>query len=148
MSSLSLAYVGEIPKPLPVLDAAGRRSPVDRIHRVLSGAAWQLRSQGPGEKDERTHGYAMIPVAPVREAPADSYAFTLLIRKKKLKTVKEGTSVYEFTYLLVHAPHGTSLKQIIAWTGLRRNVGDEDNDAKNKFVLEDCQVHTVTSWRR
>jgi SRSO17 transposase len=148
LSSRDLAYAAEVPKSLPVFDDAGRRTRADRIHRLLPGTAWQLCSQGPGEKGERTYDYAMVPVEPVREAAAENFDFTLLIRKTKLKTVKKGTSVYEFAYFLVHAPYGTSLKQMVAWTGSRWSIEDDNKAAKNEFGLEDYQVRTWTSWHR
>ena len=148
LSSHGLAYAAEVPKSLPLFDDAARRTRPDKIHRALPGTAWQLASQGAGEKGERTYDYAMTPVAPVREAPADGFGFTLLIRKTKQKTVKHATSVYEFAYFLVHAPQGTSLKQMVAWTGLRWNIEDDNKAAKNEFGLEDYQVRTWTSWHR
>ena len=148
LSSRGLAYTAEVPKSLPLFDDAGRPTRPDRIHRALPGAAWQLCSQGPGEKGERTYDYAMIPVVPVRERPADDFAFTLLIRKSEQKTVKNGRSVYEFAYFLVHAPRGTSLRQMVRWTGLRWSIEDDNKAAKNEFGLEHYQVRTWPSWHR
>jgi SRSO17 transposase len=148
LSGRGLAYAAEVPKSLPLFDDAGRRTRADRIHRVLPSAAWQLCSQGAGEKGERTYDYAMTPVAPVREQAADGFAFTLLIRKAKQKTVKNGRSVYEFAYFLVHAPKGTGLKQMVGWTGLRWNIEDDNKAGKNEFGLEDYQVRTWPSWHR
>ena len=148
LSSSGLAYAAEVPKSLPLFDDAGRRTRADKIHRLLPGAAWQLCSQGAGEKGERTYDYAMVPVSPVRERPSDGFAFALLIRKTKQKTVTKGRSVYEFAYFLVHAPHGTSLAQMVRWTGLRWNIEDDNKAAKNEFGLEDYQVRTWPSWHR
>jgi SRSO17 transposase len=148
LSSSGLAYAAEVPKSLPLFDDAGRLTRADKIHRLLPGDAWQLCSQGPGEKGERSYDYAMIPVRPVREQAADGFAFTLLIRKTKQKTVKKKTSVYEFAYFLIHAPRGTPLAQMVRWTGLRWSIEEDNKAAKNEFGLEDYQVRTWTSWHR
>jgi SRSO17 transposase len=148
LSGRGLAYTAEVPKSLPLIDDAGKPSRPDAIHRVLPGGAWQLRSQGPGEKGERTYDYAMVPVRPKREQAADGFEFTLLIRKTKQKTVKQGRSVYEFAYFLVHAPTGTSLNRMVAWTGLRWSIEDDNRAGKNEFGLGDYQVRTWPSWHR
>jgi SRSO17 transposase len=148
LSGRALAYTAEVPRSLPLIDDAGRAARPDAIHRVLPGGAWQLRSQGPGEKGERTYDYAMVPVRPKREQAADGFEFTLLIRKTKQKTVKQGRSVYEFAYFLVHAPRGTSLNRMVAWTGLRWNIEDDNKAGKNEFGLGDYQVRTWPSWHR
>jgi hypothetical protein len=76
----------------------------DAIHRILPGGAWQLRSQGPGEKGERTYDHAMVPVGPKREQAADGFEFTPLIRKTKQKAVNQGRSVYEFARTSWYTP--------------------------------------------
>ena len=146
VSSRSLAYVFAIPKSQPLTDDAARAARPDKIHCALPGAAWQSRSQGPGEKGERTYDFAMVPVAVPGEPAAEGFGHTLLIRKSKQKTVENGRSVYEFAYFLVHARHGTSLNEMVRQAGLRWNIEDDNKAGKNGFGLEDYQVRTWPAW--
>lgn len=43
---------------------------------------------------------------------------------------------------------GTSLKQMVTWTGLRWNIEDDNKAGKNEFGLGDNEVRTWTSWHR
>lgn len=131
-----------------MLDDAGVRRTVAEIHRHLPGSAWQRRSQGAGTKGMRTYDFAILPVTVADEDAAEGFAHALLIRTSKDAVVKDGRSVYEFAYFLVHAPQGTSLSAMIAWTGLRWNIEEDDKCAKNEFGLDDYQVRTWPAWHR
>jgi SRSO17 transposase len=148
ISSRSISYVFAVQKNQPLIDDAAVPATAEKIHRVLPRSAWQRRSQGDGEKGQRTYDFAMLPVAVPDEPAADGFAHTLLIRKSKQKVVKNGVSDYEYAYFLVHAPTRTSLAQMIRWTGLRWKIEEDNKTGKNEFGLADTQVRTWPAWHR
>jgi SRSO17 transposase len=148
ISSRSISYVFAVQKNQPLIDDAAVPATAEEIHRMLPRSAWQRRSQGDGEKGERTYDFAMVPVTVPDEPAADAFAHTLLIRRSKQKVVKDGVSDYEYAYFLVHAPKRTSLAQMVRWTGLRWKIEEDNRTGKNEFGLVDTQVRTWPAWHR
>ncbi|WP_239396577.1 IS701 family transposase, partial [Frankia sp. CiP3] len=119
----SLPYVFEIPRNLPLLDARGRPTRPDQIHRGLPAGVFERRSAGDGTKGPRTYDWAAVGEATLPgQPPAAGFTHTLLVRKSIDSTTKDGRTGYDFAYFLVHARASTPPPDMIAGAGLRWKI--------------------------
>jgi SRSO17 transposase len=144
----SLPYVFEVPKNLPLLDARGRPTRPDRVHRRLPAGAFERRSAGAGTKGERTYDWAAAEARLPGEPPADGFTHTLLVRKSTHSTTKNGKSSYEFAYFLAHDRAGTPVPDMIAGAGLRWKIEEDNEHGKDTLGLDEYQVRKWTPFHR
>lgn len=146
----SRAYVVGVPVDLPLIGACGEPLRPDDLLAVTGDDAWAQRSFGYGSKGERRYDIAVHRVTVKGQPPAAGFEHLLLIRRsltaKVTKTHPQGH--HEIAYLLVHAPGGTPLRQVLHAWGLRWAVEDDNKIGKDQLGLADYQVRKWVSWYR
>jgi len=94
------------------VDVQGTRRRVDQVARGLAKADWQELSAGTGSKGPRLFAWARIELA----APqTNGWQHWLLVRR----SLDEGSKPAELAYVLVFAPTGTALEEMVVAFGAR-----------------------------
>jgi SRSO17 transposase len=123
------------------VEAQGGRSRVDQLARTLAGGNWQVLSAGTGSKGPRLFAWARIELA----APEISgWQRWLLIRR----SLDEGADSAEMAYVLVFAPTGTSLEEMVEAFGSRWTVEQCFEEAKGEVGLDEYEVRSWHGWYR
>jgi len=97
------------------VEVQGVRKRVDQLAQVLTRGKWQVLSAGEGSKGSRLFAWARVELA---SPEISGWQFWLLIRR----SLDEGTKPAEMAYVLVFAPIGTSLEEIVEAFGARWTV--------------------------
>jgi SRSO17 transposase len=119
----------------------GGRSRVDQLAHDLARDDWQVLSAGAGSKGPRLFAWARIELA----APEISgWQHWLLIRR----SLDEGTNPAEMAYVLVFAPTGTSLGEMVEAFGARWTVEQCFEEAKGEVGLDEYEVRSWHGWYR
>jgi SRSO17 transposase len=142
---VSLPLEGPPGKPrLPKVGCAG-----DLLHYATGRDQWERRSCGEGSKGQRFYDWTCFEVAVTGQSPADGFAHHLLIRRSTEKKQLAGGRIdYEYAYFLIHAPAGTPASEMIARSGVRWQI-EEDNEQNKQVVgLDQYQVRKWTPWHR
>jgi hypothetical protein len=112
------------------VDAQGTHRRVDQIARGLAREDWQELSAGMGSKGPRLFAWARIELA----APEISgWRHWLLVRR----SLDEGTKPAEMAYVLVFAPVGTTLQEMVEAFGARWTVEQCFEEAKGEVGLDE-----------
>jgi SRSO17 transposase len=123
------------------VEVQGTRRRVDRIARGLAREEWQERSAGVGSKGPRLFAWARVEFA----APeANGWQHWLLIRR----SLDEGTKPAEMAYVLVFAPTGTSLEEMVEAFGARWTVEQCFEEGKGEVGLDEYEVRSWHGWFR
>lgn len=121
--------------------AQGTRRRVDQLARDLAREDWQQLSAGTGSKGPRLFAWARIELA----APEISgWQRWLLIRR----SLDEGADPAEMAYVLVFAPTGTPLEEMVEAYGARWTVEQCFEEGKGEVGLDEYEVRSWHGWYR
>jgi SRSO17 transposase len=123
------------------VEVQGTRKRVDQVARDLAREDWQELSAGMGSKGPRLFAWARIELA----APETSgWQRWLLVRR----SLDEGVKPAEMAYVLIFAPTGTSLGEMVEAYGARRTVEQCFEEAKGEVGLDEYEVRSWHGWYR
>jgi SRSO17 transposase len=123
------------------VEVQGVRKRVDQLAHDLAGEDWQVLSAGAGSKGPRLFAWACIELA----APEISgWRRWLLIRR----SLDEGADPAEMAYVLIFAPTGTSLEEMVEAFGARWTVEQCFEEAKGEVGLDEYEVRSWHGWYR
>ena len=123
------------------VEVQGIRGRVDQVARGLVREDWQELSAGTGSKGPRLFAWARIELA----APEISgWQRWLLVRR----SLDEGTKPAEMAYVLVFAPTGTSLEEMVEAFGARWTVEQCFEEGKGEVGLDEYEVRSWHGWYR
>lgn len=123
------------------VEVQGGRSRVDQLAQALAREDWQVLSAGAGSKGPRLFAWARIELA----APEISgWQRWLLIRR----SLDEGADPADMAYVLVFAPTGTSLKNMVEAFGTRWTVEQCFEEGKGEVGLDEYEVRSWHGWYR
>jgi hypothetical protein len=112
------------------VEVQGTRKRVDQIARGLAREDWQELSAGTGSKGLCLFAWARIELA----APQiNGWQHWLLVRRN----LDEGSKPAEMAYILVFAPIGTSLEEMVEAFGARWTVEQCFEEAKGEVGLDE-----------
>lgn len=112
------------------VEVQGMRRRVDQVARSLDQENWQVLSAGAGSKGPRLFAWARIELA----APEVSgWQRWLLVRQ----SLEEGAKPAERAYVLVFAPVGTTLQEMVEAFGMRWTVEQCFEEAKGEVGLDE-----------
>ena len=115
----------------------GGRSRVDQLAQALMREDWQVLSAGAGGKGPRLFAWARIELV----APEISgWQRWLLIRR----SLDEGADPAEMAYVLIFAPTGTSLEEMVEAFGARWTVEQCFEEAKGEVGLDEYEVRRLS----
>ena len=124
-----------------LVEVQGTRKRVDQVAHGITREDWQELSAGTGSKGPRLFAWARIELA----APEISgWQRWLLIRR----SLDEGTKPAEMAYVLVFAPIGTSLKEMVEAFGARWTVEQCFEEGKGEVGLDEYEVRSWHGWHR
>jgi len=123
------------------VEVQGIRRRVDQVACGLVREDWQELSAGTGSKGPRLFKWARIELA----APETSgWQRWLLVRR----SVDEGAKPAEMAYVLVFAPTGTSLEEMVEAFGARWTVEQCFEEGKGEVGLDEYEVRSWHGWYR
>src|SRR5258708_261979 len=123
------------------VEVQGTRKRVDQVAHGIAREDWQVWSAGTGSKGPRLFAWARIELA----APEISgWQRWLLIRR----SLDEGTKPAEMAYVLVFAPIGTSLEEMVEAFGARWTVEQCFEEGKGEVGLDEYEVRSWQGWYR
>lgn len=152
----TLPYVLAVPADLPLDGPLGKpRLPAvkradDLLHYAKFRDEWERRSLGEGAKGERLYDWTAFDVTVKDEEPAEGFTHWLVMRRSlhPNRRGKDGQLHREIAYFLVHAPHDTTLTEIITRAGGRWRI-EEDNEINKQLVgFAQYQVRKWPPWHR
>lgn len=123
------------------VEVQGGRSRVDQLAQALTRGEWQVLSAGAGSKGPRLFAWARIELV----APEISgWQRWLLIRR----SLDEGADPAEMAYVLVFAPTGTSLEEMVEAFGARWTVEQCFEEGKGEVGLDEYEIRSWHGWYR
>jgi SRSO17 transposase len=123
------------------VEVQGTRRRVDQVAHGLVREDWQELSAGTGSKGPRLFAWARIELA----APeASGWQRWLLVRQ----SLEEGVKPAERAYVLVFAPLGTTLQEMVEAFGARWTVEQCFEEAKGEVGLDEYEVRSWHGWYR
>jgi SRSO17 transposase len=123
------------------VEGQGTRRRVDQVARNLAREDWQELSAGAGSKGPRLFAWARIELA---TPEISGWQRWLLIRRG----LDEGAKPAEMAYVLVFAPTGTSLEEMVEAFGARWTVEQCFEEAKGEVGLDEYEVRSWHGWYR
>jgi len=119
----------------------GTRKRVDQVARGMAREDWQVLSAGMGSKGPRLFAWARIELA----APAiNGWQRWLLVRQ----SLDEGAKPIERAYVLVFAPVGTTLQEMVEAYGVRWTVEQCFEEGKGEVGLDEYEIRSWHGWFR
>jgi SRSO17 transposase len=123
------------------VEAQGELLRVDWLAHDLAGEDWQELSAGAGSKGPRLFAWARIELT----APEiGGWQRWLLLRR----SLEEGIKPADMAYVLVFAPTGTTLEEMVEAFGTRWTVEQCLEEAKGEVGLDEYEVRTFHGWYR
>jgi SRSO17 transposase len=123
------------------VEVQGTRLRVDQVARRLAREDWQQLSAGVGSKGPRLFAWVRVELV----APEISgWQRWLLIRR----SLDEGVEPAEMAYVLVFAPTGTTLQEMVEAFGMRWTVEQCFEEAKGEVGLDEYEVRSWHGWYR
>jgi SRSO17 transposase len=123
------------------VEVQGTRRRVDQIARALVKEDWLELSAGVGSKGPRLFAWARLELA----VPETSgWQRWLLVRR----SLDEGVKPAEMAYVLVFAPAGTILPEMVEAFGRRWTVEQCFEEAKGEVGLDEYEVRSWHGWFR
>jgi SRSO17 transposase len=123
------------------VEVQGTRRRVDQIARGLAREDWQILSAGTGSKGARLFAWARIElVAP----EVNGWQRWLLVRQ----SLDEGAKPAERAYVLIFAPVGTTLQEMVEAFGARWTVEQCFEEGKGEVGLDEYEVRSWHGWFR
>jgi SRSO17 transposase len=123
------------------VEVQGIRRRADQIACSLAREDWQNLSAGTGSKGPRLFAWARIELA----APeANGWQRWHLVRQ----SLDEGVKPAERAYVLVFAPVGTTLQEMVEAFGARWTVEQCFEEGKGEVGLDEYEVRSWHGWYR
>ncbi len=123
------------------VEVQGTRKRVDQVARGLSREDWQILSAGMGSKGPRLFAWARIELA---ASEVSGWQRWLLVRQ----SMDEGAKPAERAYVLVFAPVGTTLQEMVEAYGTRWTVEQCFEEGKGEVGLDEYEVRSWHGWFR
>jgi SRSO17 transposase len=120
---------------------AGQPQRVDQLAQELAPEAWQRLSAGAGSKGARRYDWACLELS--SSAPA-GWEHWLVIRRSMAVGVKPP----KLAYVLVFAPTGTTLQEMVLVIGARWTVEQCFEVGKDEVGLDEYEVRSWQGWYR
>jgi SRSO17 transposase len=120
---------------------AGTPQRVDELARAVPADAWQCLSAGNGSKGPRVYNWTSIAL---KEAEIAGWQHWLVIRQ----SLSTGGKLPEMAYVLVFAPVGTTLQEMVEAIGSRWTVEQCFEEAKGEVGLDQYEVRSWQGWYR
>ena len=114
---------------------------VDEIAAALAPDDWQCLSAGFGSKGPRLYNWAAVEL---KDAKIAGWSHYLVIRQNR----EAGEKAPETAYVLVFAPVGTTLQQMVEVIGDRWTVEECFKIGKGQVGLDEYEVRSWQSWYR
>ena len=114
---------------------------VDEIAAAFPPQEWQCLSAGNGSKGPRWYNWSVLPL---KTAGIAGWSHYLVIRQNR----EMGEKAPETAYVLVFAPTGTTLKQMVEVIGDRWTVEECFKSGKGQVGLDEYEVRNWQGWYR
>jgi SRSO17 transposase len=135
LQRLRIGYVLAVACNIQVQTTPWMRERVDRVARMLPGAAWQRRSCGPGSKGHRFYDWAWIHI----HTEASDGHHSLLVRR-----AGDGT----LAFYLCWTPRPAPLARLVTVAGSRWSIEELFQTAKGQVGLDQYQCRHWQAWHR
>jgi SRSO17 transposase len=113
----------------------------DQVARGLATDVWQRLSAGTGSKGPRLFDWARVELA---QPKATGWQRWLVVRR----SLQVGAKPAELAYVLVFAPQGTTLLEMVHPIGSRWTVEQCFEEAKGEVGLDEYEVRSWQGWYR
>ena len=123
------------------VDVQGERKRVDRIAADLGADQWQRLSAGSGSKGPRLFDWACVELDKPEQ---EGWQRCLVVRR----SLVEGEKPADLAYVLVFAPCGTTLQELVAPIGTRWTVEQWFEEGKGEVGLDEYEVRSWHGWFR
>jgi SRSO17 transposase len=123
------------------VEVQGIRQRVDQVARGLATEAWQRLSAGTGSKGPRLFDWACVELA---QLETSGWQRWLVVRR----SLQVGAKPAELAYVLVFAPKGTALLEMVRVIGSRWTVEQCFEEAKGEVGLDEYEVRSWQGWYR
>jgi SRSO17 transposase len=123
------------------VEVQGTHRRVDQVARDLAKEDWQELSAGAGSKGPRLFAWARIELAAPKTSERQRW---MLVRR----SLDEGAKPADMAYVLVFAPTGTSLEEMVEAFGARWTVEQCLKEAKGEVGLDEYEVRSWHGWYR
>ncbi len=123
------------------VEVQGTSRRVDQVASSLAREEWQELSAGAGSKGPRLFAWARMELV---TPEVNGWQHWLLIRR----SLDEGAKPAEMAYVLVFAPAGTSLEEMVAAFGARWTVEQCFEEGKGEVGLDEYEVRSWHGWYR
>jgi SRSO17 transposase len=123
------------------VEVQGTRRRVDQVARSLARKGWQELSAGTGSKGPRLFAWARVELA---ASQICGWQHWLLVRR----SLDEGAKPAEMAYVLVFAPSGTPLEEMVEAFGARWTVEQCFEEGKGEVGLDEYEVRSWHGWYR
>jgi len=123
------------------VEVAGQQRRVDQLAQELAPEAWQRLSAGAGSKGPRRYDWACLELSSSMPAGWERW---LVIRRSMAVGVKPP----KLAYVLVFAPTGTTLQEIVHVIGTRWTVEQCFEVGKDEVGLDKYEVRSWQGWYR
>lgn len=123
------------------VDVQGERKRVDRIAADLGADQWQRLSAGSGSKGPRLFDWVCVELDKPEQ---EGWQRCLVVRR----SLVEGEKPADLAYVLVFAPCGTTLQEMVAPIGTRWTVEQCFEEGKGEVGLDEYEVRSWHGWFR
>ncbi len=123
------------------VEVQGTSRRVDQVASSLAREEWQELSAGAGSKGPRLFAWARMELV---TPEVNGWQHWLLIRR----SLEEGAKPAEMAYVLVFAPAGTSLEEMVTAFGARWTVEQCFEEGKGEVGLDEYEVRSWHGWYR
>ncbi len=123
------------------VEVQGIRRRVDQVACSITREDWQELSAGAGSKGPRLFAWTRIELA---EPETSEWQRWLLVRR----SLDEGVKPAEMAYILIFAPTGTSLEEMVEAFGGRWTVEQCFEEGKGEVGLDEYEVRSWHGWFR
>jgi SRSO17 transposase len=119
----------------------GESKRVDRIATGLSPDQWQRLSAGNGSKGHREFDWALVELDKPEQ---EGWQRSLVVRRN----LTSGEKPADLAYILVFAPIGTTLQEMVIAIGTRWTVEQCIEESKGEVGLDEYEVRSYHGWHR
>jgi SRSO17 transposase len=123
------------------VEVQGERKRVDCIADGLGVDQWQRLSAGSGSKGPREFDWARVELT---RSEQDGWQRWLVVRR----SLVSGEKPADLAYVLVFAPSGTTLSEMVAAIGMRWTVEQCFEEGKGEVGLDHYEVRSWQGWYR
>jgi len=119
----------------------GEPKRVDRIAASIGADQWQRLSAGNGSKGPRLFDWACVELDMPEKQGWQRY---LVVRR----SLENGEKPADLAYVLVFAPSGTTLEEMVKAIGMRWTVEQCFEEGKGEVGLDEYEVRSWHGWHR